>query len=92
MVHVGNIEGNYTFLQIQCRESACKFSAMNVLHDTDGICPRNIFWRDWFCGIQSGGLCLKLVLKYFLSGFASILVLIADKKDIHNANYCSGDI
>lgn len=83
MVNIRNIHGNDAFLHVFFRKAFSYLRSLGVFHSHYNISPLNLLFCYWIFIIQSSGFSLEPVFEKTFSSFASILVLVADEKDVH---------
>lgn len=84
MVNVRNVQGKDAFLDVMFREAFGYFGSLDVFHNYYHIRPGELFFSDRLLVVKACRLGIKPVLKKMLSCFASVLVLITDKQNVHN--------
>ncbi|GEM_PF-5732586 len=83
MINVRNVQGQNAFLQGLFWKSFDNFFSLKFFHYNNCVCPINLFSADWFVIVKTCGFGFKFVFENFLRSFASVLVLVANKKCSH---------
>lgn len=83
MIRIRNIKGNNPFFHVLFRKTTGYFSTLLISHHANQVSPHNFLFRNWALIKQSCRFRCKSRLKQFLSSLAPILILIADKQNIH---------
>lgn len=83
MVNIRNIHGNDAFLHVLFRKALGYLRSLGVFHSHYNIRPLNLLFCYRVFIIQSGGFSLEPAFEKMFGSFASILVLVADEKDVH---------
>ena len=87
MINIRNIKGENAFLHVLLGETLCYFSSLAVFHNHDNISPGELFFGKRPGAVKACRLGLKPAFEKLFGCFASVLILVADKKHSHNLAY-----
>jgi len=83
MINIRNTKRDNAFLKVLFGKSFSYFIPLEIFHNDYNICPGNLLFSNWFGIIKASRPSIKPAFKNPFSGFASVLILIADKQNIH---------
>src|SRR3989338_1040931 len=87
MENIRNIQGKNALLHVLLREPFSYFSPLLFVHNYNSVSPRKLFSGNRPFIVEPCRFSLKFAFKYIFSCFASVQVLITNKKYLHNLRY-----